>query len=68
MEKTFCPHCGTKNYIQELNYTLLQNINGYKISGENIIIENSAKKIKSNYTSKCVSCGYHLNHEIKHKI
>ena len=66
MERTYCPHCGTKWYIQELNYTLLEGINGYKISEDSVIIEQSAKKLSSFYTHKCVSCGYEENLEVKY--
>ena len=65
MERTYCPHCGTKWYVDELNYTLLENINGFKISEDSIIIEQSAKKVVSNYTQKCVSCGYEENRDEK---
>lgn len=66
MERTYCPHCGTKWYIEKLNYILMENINGYKISETSVIIEQSAKKMISSYTKKCVSCGYEENQEIKH--
>ena len=66
METDYCPHCGTKHYMEELNFTLLQNINGYKIDCDSVIIEQSVKRIKSNFTQKCVSCGYQSIHEIKH--
>ena len=55
METDYCPHCGTKHFIEELNFTLLQNINGYKIDCDSVIIEQSAKKLLSNYTHKCVA-------------
>lgn len=64
MERTYCPHCGTKWYIKDLDYTLLENINGYKISEDSVIIEQSAKKLTSFYTKKCVSCGHEENIEI----
>jgi len=66
MERTYCPHCGTKWYIEKLNFTLLENINGYKISEDSVVIEQSAKKLTSSYTQKCVSCGYEENQEISH--
>lgn len=66
MEKTYCPHCGTRWYIEELNYTLLENINGYKISEDSVIIEQSAKKCGSSYTQRCVSCGYQENRDEFH--
>ena len=66
MKTEYCPHCGTKHFIEELNFILLQNINGYKIDSNSIIVEQSAKKIKSNHTCKCVSCGYHMNQEKKY--
>jgi hypothetical protein len=66
MERTYCPHCGAKWYIEKLNFTLLENINGYKISEGSVIIEQSAKILKSSYNQKCVSCGYEENQEIKH--
>ena len=66
METDYCPHCGAKHYMEELNFTLLQNINGYKIDCDSVIIEQSVKRIKSNFTQKCVSCGYQSIHEIKH--
>ena len=66
METDYCPHCGAKHYIEELNYTLLQNINCYKIDSDSVIIEQSAKKIISNYTQRCLSCGYFHNREIEH--
>ena len=66
METDYCPHCGAKHYIEELNYTLLQNINCYKIDSDSVIIEQSAKQIISNYSHRCVSCGYHMIHEKKH--
>ena len=43
MEANYCPHCGTKHFIGELNFILLQNINGYKIDFNSIIIEQSVK-------------------------
>ena len=66
MERTYCPHCGTKWFIEELDYTILQKINGYKITDKNVIIEESAKKLESRYTIKCVACGYQSTHDIKH--
>ena len=66
IERTYCPHCGAKWYIEKLNFIVLENINGYKISEDSIIIEQSAKKIISNCTQKCVSCGYEENQEISH--
>jgi len=63
MTTEYCPHCGTKHFIEELNFTLFQNINGYRISKDSIITEQSAKKLKSNHTYKCVSCGYYMNQE-----
>ena len=65
MDRSYCPHCGTKWYIEELNFSLLENINGYKISEDSVIIEQSARKLLSNYTQKCVSCGYNSNSETK---
>jgi len=65
MNRNYCPHCGTKWYIEKLNYTILENINGYKVSEDSVIIEQSAKKLSSCYTQKCVSCGYEENQEIK---
>jgi len=66
MQRTYCPHCGTKWFIEELNYTLSENINGYKISEKSVIIEHSARKLSSSYTQKCVSCGYEANQEKLH--
>jgi len=65
MDRTYCPHCGTKWLIEELNYTILENINGYKISEDSVVVEQSAKKIGSNYTKKCVSCSYEENRDEK---
>ena len=66
METTYCPHCGSKHFCRELNFTLLQNMNGYKIDCDSIIIEQSTKRLSSSYTHKCVACGYEQNQEIKH--
>lgn len=66
MEITYCPHCGTKHFYEELNFTLLQNINGYKIDCDSVIIEQSARKVSSSITYKCVACGYEQNQDIKH--
>ena len=66
METTYCPHCGTKHFKEELLFSLLQKINGYKIDCDKVIIEQSAKKLSSSYTYKCVACGYEQNREIKH--
>ena len=66
MERTYCPHCGTKWYTTRLNYVLLENINGYKISEDSVVVEQSAKKLSSSYTQKCVACGYESNQEETH--
>jgi len=63
MKRGYCPHCGTKWLIEKLNYSLMQKMNGYKIDRDSIIIEQSAKKVVSNYTQKCVSCGHEENVE-----
>ena len=66
MKRTYCPHCGTRWYIKELDYTILQRINGYRITDKNFIIEKSAKKLVSRYTNKCVACGYQSSYDIKY--
>ena len=66
MERTYCPHCGTRWYLEELNFTLFQNINGYKFDGKNVVIETGAKKVKSNITLKCVNCGYQTIIDVDH--
>lgn len=47
MDRTYCPHCSAKWFIEELNYTIFDKMNGYKISSSSITIENSAKKNKN---------------------
>ena len=66
MERTYCPNCGARWYIEELDYTILQRMNGYRITDKNVIIEESAKKLVSRYTNKCIACGYQFSYDIDH--
>jgi len=66
MEKENCPHCGARWFIEEFNYTVLKNFDGYIIDGEKITLETSATRIESSFTQRCLACGYHINLDIKH--
>jgi len=66
MERTTCPHCGALWFIEELNYSIVQKMSGYKIDGKNLVIETSGKRLESFYTDRCLACGYSINRLIKH--
>jgi len=66
MERTSCPHCGALWFIEELNYSIVQKMGGYKTDGATIVIETSGKKLKSSFTNRCLACGYSINLDIMH--
>jgi len=66
MENDYCPHCGAKHYIEELNFILFENIDGHIVTNDGVIFEQSAKRVKSNFTNRCISCGHEKNIELKH--
>ena len=66
MEREICPHCGARWFIEELNYTILRDVNSYKIDKSVIALETSAKRIESSFTYRCLSCGYYIFREIIH--
>lgn len=67
MERENCPHCGARWFIEEFNYTLIQEFNGSIIEEGAVKLENAAKRIESSFTHRCLSCGYYIIQEIKHQ-
>ena len=66
MERINCPHCGAQWFVEELNYSIVQKMGGYKTDETSIVIETSGKRLESSYTDKCLACGYSINRDINH--
>ena len=66
MERTECPHCGARWFVEEFNYSVFQKMDGYKVDGATVVIETTGKRLKSFFTDRCLACGYSINRDVKH--